>query len=214
MLDLGNGDDKSLTADIRLLDGASHIKARYIALSHRWSLQPHIELTQETYSALLKNIPYASLPLLFQDAVKVCRQVGVRYLWIDALCIIQHDEQDWRTESACMGQIYKNADCVTLAHFARGDDEGFLEEAFCDRERIRIGSSKPEIILEISVPPVTTAKETIDESPLSRRGWVFQERLLATRAIHFAKILHSSRGDQYFLSGLWSQGICEQLLWI
>lgn len=284
VLELGNGDDESLTADIRLLDGASQKTARYIALSHRWSSPPRIELTKETYSERLRNIPFASLPLLFRDAVTFCRQMGVRYLWIDALCIIQRDETDWRIESGRMGEIYKYADCVILAHFARGDDEEFLNEAFCERDKIAIRSSEPDTVLEISVTPVTAAKETIDESPLSKRGWVFQERMLATRAIHFArrtvamevmgdlkgsadretaqrnmkrlllgqeeveprafrqlwaklirsysacdltrdedklpaisglaKILHSSRANQYFLSGLWSLSLYEQLLWV
>ncbi|CZR52621.1 uncharacterized protein PAC_02498 [Phialocephala subalpina] len=285
VLDLGNGEDESLTANIRLLDDTSHINEKYVALSHRWSSQPHIQLTKETYREYLENIPFANLPLLFKDAAKFCRQMGVRYLWIDALCIIQKDEEDWRAEASRMGRIYKDADCVIMPHFAKGDSEGFLEEAFSEQERILIKSTGPDATeLEILVKPVTAAKKTIDESPLSKRGWVFQERLLATRVVHFAprnvmmevmgdlrgsvdeeipqrklkrlllgqeeasprqflqlwatlvqsyseceltndkdklpaisglaKILHSSRVDQYFLSGLWSMNLWEQLLWI
>lgn len=52
----------------------------------------------------------ADLPVVFQEAVTVTIKLGLRYLWIDALCIIQDDPSDWERESACMAEIL----CVVL----------------------------------------------------------------------------------------------------
>jgi hypothetical protein len=51
---------------------------------------------------------FASLPKSFQDAVTVTRGLGLRYLWIDALCIAQDDKSDWELESGNMAAIYRN----------------------------------------------------------------------------------------------------------
>ncbi|KAH8728161.1 hypothetical protein GQ44DRAFT_593740, partial [Phaeosphaeriaceae sp. PMI808] len=50
--------------------------------------------TRETYGSYQNNISWDSLPLLFQNAVQICQMLGVQYLWIDKLCIIQHDDDD------------------------------------------------------------------------------------------------------------------------
>jgi hypothetical protein len=47
--------------------------------------------------------PFSELPQTFRDAVSLVRQLRLRYLRIDALCIIQDDEEDWEKEASCMG---------------------------------------------------------------------------------------------------------------
>jgi hypothetical protein len=43
------------------------------------------------------------------DAVELCRRLSIRYLWVDAVCIIQGSKEDWQREAALMGQVYANA---------------------------------------------------------------------------------------------------------
>ncbi|PQE03115.1 heterokaryon incompatibility protein [Rutstroemia sp. NJR-2017a BVV2] len=59
----------------------------------------------------------------FQNAVQITRALGLRYLWIDSLCIIQDDKDDWQFESAKMANIYLGS-CVTIAATASFDSTG------------------------------------------------------------------------------------------
>lgn len=65
--------------------------ADYIALSHVWGGPENVTITtkRDTLSMRCDSIPLSTMPLTFQNAVKVCRELGVQYLWIDSLCIIQ-----------------------------------------------------------------------------------------------------------------------------
>ncbi|KAF2195708.1 HET-domain-containing protein [Zopfia rhizophila CBS 207.26] len=54
------------------------------------------------------------MPKHFQDAIMVTRRLGIQYLRIDSLCIIQDSVQDWREQSALMGQIYADA-CLNIS---------------------------------------------------------------------------------------------------
>lgn len=82
----------------------------YVTLSHCWGQTDSIHSIQTERHNLRdhkKVIKFLSLPKTFQDAVTLCRELGIKYLWIDSLCIIQNDEADWVTESAKMGSIYE-----------------------------------------------------------------------------------------------------------
>jgi Heterokaryon incompatibility protein (HET) len=66
------------------------------------------------------------LPKTFQDALEVTRYFGVRYLWIDSLCILQDSQDDWRRESALTGQIYQDSYCNIAAMTAQDPTEGLF----------------------------------------------------------------------------------------
>ncbi|KAF8851598.1 hypothetical protein BDZ45DRAFT_601202, partial [Acephala macrosclerotiorum] len=146
-------------------------------------------------------IRFDSLPLTFQDAVTFCRLMGVYFLWIDALCIKQDDREDWEIESATMGQIYRNADFVLIAHSAVGDADGFLAKFHRKSSAVLLGSSNSKSGGVFEATLVDQASISISYSGLSRRGWIFQERLLARRAVHFllGDILIENMGQQVLL---------------
>jgi hypothetical protein len=64
------------------------LSAPYITLSHRWG-QDMIKLEQGTQEAMLRGMPVSVLPGTYQDAIRVVRHIGVRYLWIDSLCMLK-----------------------------------------------------------------------------------------------------------------------------
>ncbi|KAF4965739.1 hypothetical protein FSARC_6522 [Fusarium sarcochroum] len=116
-------DDYVILVNTKHLEAA---KARYIALSHRWGKTLlRCCTTPENYSAHMKGIPLASMPDTFRDAVKMARNLGFHYLWIDSLCIIQQDPQDWRHESGKMFDVYANS-VLTLAAVHAEDSNGGL----------------------------------------------------------------------------------------
>lgn len=81
----------------------------YIALSHCWGGGQPLKTTKENISSMKTGIPWAKLPNTFQDAITVTRRLGLRYLWIDSLCIVQDDAQDWEREAANMAVIFESA---------------------------------------------------------------------------------------------------------
>ncbi|KAM7186269.1 Heterokaryon incompatibility protein (HET) domain containing protein [Naviculisporaceae sp. PSN 640] len=102
---------------------------RYIALSYRWGEGNRLLTTKSTYAQHQTSIQIEIVPKTIRDAIHVTRHLGIRYLWVDALCIVQDDEQDWTKEAARMGDIYMNALCTIAAHAADHADCGFLKEA-------------------------------------------------------------------------------------
>lgn len=78
-----------------LCDGASlQFDSHFLTLSHCWGLDPIFRLLTTNYEALKESIPIPELPQVFQDAVSLTRRLGMQYLWIDFLCILQDLKDD------------------------------------------------------------------------------------------------------------------------
>jgi Heterokaryon incompatibility protein (HET) len=90
---------------IRLIETRGQI-GHYIALSHSWGKQQLLVTTRETYAERMRGISLQSLPPTFRDAISITRGLGIRFIWIDSLCIIQGDKLDWQQQSAVMADIY------------------------------------------------------------------------------------------------------------
>jgi hypothetical protein len=131
------------------------------------------------------GIRFADLPKTFQDAIMVARYLGVRYLWIDALCIVQDDKIDWHREALSMGNIYQNAICTIAVHDALDDSQGFLADSLRPPASVSLGSNHNSADSTVSLR--SNFRAAVEKSELSRRGWVLQERFLSTRTLHFTK---------------------------
>jgi hypothetical protein len=81
-------------------------RSAFCALSHCWGpnnpLVPRLVTTRDNIEQHCIQIPFKSLPKTFREAVEVVRALGIRYLWIDCLCIIQGDAADWAYEASLM----------------------------------------------------------------------------------------------------------------
>lgn len=101
-------------------------RGNYAALSHCWGTKESLKTVTSTLDEHLNGISSAKFPKTFQDAIVVCRRLGIPYLWIDSLCTIQDSKDDWATQSAQMSDIYSNA-IVTISTDAAPDSHcGFL----------------------------------------------------------------------------------------
>ncbi|KAF2135187.1 uncharacterized protein K452DRAFT_314180 [Aplosporella prunicola CBS 121167] len=164
--------------------GFNRRAVRYVALSHKWGASQHFTTTVSTMSERCSGISIRKdLPATFRDAVEVVSQLGYSYLWIDALCIIQDDEQDWAKESGKMADVYGNAHFTIAVHCARDDTEGFLDRSMAKRTAVEFQG--PDSTYYICRPANLEADVT--DSQLCRRGWVLQERFLASNTIHFTE---------------------------
>jgi len=166
--------------------------ARYIALSYCWGSEtatPFTTTTSENLEDRKRGISIRELPRTFQDAVEITRRLGIRFLWIDSLCILQgHDDSaraDWSTEASKMTEVYGGAYLTIAAASASNVHEGILvREHRADHEvELHLHSeSHPGINHAVFVRPKASFQQSIDE-PLYHRGWTLQERILSPRVL-------------------------------
>jgi hypothetical protein len=122
ILDVGT-DDQIRSVKLRDRDEVP-LQAVYMTLSHCWGGLQITRLTADSYKDFRSGINLDTLPKTFQDAVCLTRNLGVRYLWIDSLCIVQDSEEDWRLQAAEMGSIYRHSWCNIAATGAKDGRDG------------------------------------------------------------------------------------------
>lgn len=98
----------------------------YVTLSHCWGTSSVLKLLQSNELLFRNSIAFNRLPKSFRHAIEVTRLLGMRYLWIDSLCIIQDSLQDWREEAAVMLEIYRNSFCNIAATAASNSSIGLF----------------------------------------------------------------------------------------
>ncbi|KAG4270211.1 hypothetical protein FPRO04_11649 [Fusarium proliferatum] len=169
---------------------------KYLILSYCWgSGNDPAKTTRANLSARLKHIDEKVLPKTIQDTIKLTRLLGFRYLWVDALCIIQSHpgdnyQDDFKAEAPKMGAYYTNAVCLISALGASDSSTGL----FAPRPAHRYPTTSCVISFDkrtneyVHLPaPRRALVDEFDAAPLLKRGWCFQERLLARRTLHWSR---------------------------
>ncbi|PVH68832.1 HET-domain-containing protein, partial [Cadophora sp. DSE1049] len=169
VLDLGDAD----TTDVKIAAGKGII-AKYVALSYCWGRRAGDlpKITKETLPVWTTQIPSNILPVLFQEIISITRALGLRYLWIDSLCILQDDVHDWERESGHMAAVYEGSWLTIAATFAPSPRQTLFDPRLAHVRFRNIRGVKPSLIPRWDVPLMT-------------RAWAFQERLLSPRILHF-----------------------------
>ena len=163
----------------------------YFALSYCWGTSPHVSTTKANYSQQLKKVHWDFLPRTCRDAVELTRALGYSWLWVDSLCIVQDDREEWHDEASRMGEIYRNAVLTVSATNASHVGFGCFHErpesrTFKNRLRQAEDSPSHVLIREPSVHSNLMSTPSAEEEwPLFRRAWCLQERLMSTRVLHF-----------------------------
>ncbi|KAJ4292412.1 hypothetical protein N0V90_009074 [Kalmusia sp. IMI 367209] len=202
VIDVGTG---SGPPEPRILVPNVDQRADYFALSYSWGKGMYpARMTQKNLAQMQERIVMKNLPKTIQDAIIFTKLVGLtRYLWVDALCIVQTKEQDvpgddqahisdWNIESRKFGSYYHNALCTLAATGTSCSTEGL----FLDRPGLRYPtqpchlrrfspSGIPRGMIIEQVPP--SWWESIQNGPLFGRGWTVQERALSMRMLHFSR---------------------------
>jgi len=180
VLDVGLNDGKIIKLSDSILRDD-----RYVCLSHCWGNSRALLTTKENLQLHRDGIHFDMFPRTFQDAITFCRSLGVRYIWIDSLCIIQNDALDWERESGIMASIYENSYVTVSATHSPNSHTGcFSSRPFFSSTDSSNGQrhhiyARPQI-----VHPNNTVWK-FHTLPLMNRGWVYQERILSPRVIHF-----------------------------
>jgi hypothetical protein len=198
LLDIQSTDVVRLVDTCQIDRGVDISHPKYAALSHCWGMTHEPQLNESTFSDLTKGIPTKDFPRLFQDAVFLAKFIGVPYLWIDSLCIIQDSRDDWKRESVKMGAIYKHCFLCIAATAAPDNNSPLLAQH-------KVGWSRPlvhgNLVVQGDVGMELTddiyklesgwcermrflSQCVVDTAPLNKRSWVLQERTLAPRILH------------------------------
>ncbi|KAH7038285.1 heterokaryon incompatibility protein-domain-containing protein [Microdochium trichocladiopsis] len=195
----------------------NHIE--YAALSHCWGSYPPLKTTKANLDRLSQDFAIRGTqsndlipPRTFREAVELCRALNIQYIWIDSLCIVQDDLEEWQAEATLMGSVYANAQLTIAASSAADSTEGCFPSILPDRgsafhRRSRLITqfrailspgkvNNEEMPLSNAGAPRTTGNlhavrvypsrlgfhSTI--SNLRERGWALQEHVLSRRVVH------------------------------
>ncbi|KAL7945486.1 heterokaryon incompatibility domain-containing protein [Trichoderma barbatum] len=180
---------------VRLIDGANlslDTNTPYIALSHSWGNTMPIQLIASRLAEFTNGIAFTDLPATFRDAAALTLELGVSYLWIDSLCIIQDSASDWLHEAQRMAAVYTFSHLTIAASASKNPATGLSPSP---RPRtvivrpnwtgfIQEWGLQPGQTLRITNPWYQDFGNTIVSAPLNRRGWTYQEYVLSPRVLH------------------------------
>lgn len=143
----------------------------------------------------------------------VCRELGIHYLWIDTLCIVQDSQEDWERQSSVMGTIYHES-TLTIAALAAFDSSERLVIPNEMRDFVRLPWSFGNYRGQAYVCPSSwtyffhsfnihrSHPDTVVRNALSKRGWAYQEQVLARRTLKFMHGVMNWTCGEY----TWEQG--------
>lgn len=186
ILDLGDQE----APNIRLFVSDEGAVGRYAALSYCWGRSNHFLLTNYTLSDLQKGFHISQLPQTLQDAVRVTREIGLRYLWVDALCIIQGQDAeaitDWNVEVSKMATVYKNAFVTISAAAAQNASGGLFNGSHCYLPFVsRWASPGPREVAIWARATWWNKHPDLKWEPINSRAWTLQETIFSSRVLFY-----------------------------
>lgn len=175
--------------EVRLVNSSTdEVSGDYVALSYRWGVSSALQLTSATLGPFRTGVSTDQLPQTVQDAILIARRLKIKYLWVDALCIVQDSPDDWAQEAASMSDVYQHCLLTIAALGAAHSGEGLFSkrdpllllpcELFSTADGELIGARSWRTTICDPVP-------AFSESPLHSRGWVVQEHILSPRTLSF-----------------------------
>lgn len=179
---------------------------RYAALSYCWGSPlatdsvTYLRTTIQSLESMKRHVHEQTIPLTILDAIKVCKALSIRYLWVDSLCIIQDEKSDWERESASMTLIYKNAFVTICTPSSKTTNDGFLVR---HRKRVKVPFRsrvarqrwEPSIVGHYNLVASGTHRNEdfswpeldVNDTSWSKRGWTLQEFQMSNRVLIFGE---------------------------
>jgi hypothetical protein len=178
--------------------------ANYVSLSYCWGKDQPEKTTTANISKYKDGILIPELPQTIQDAIRVTQSLGIRFLWVDSLCIVQDDPLDMAKELSLIPDYYENSLVTICAARTSSCVQGFLQprktaeyltgpfalQYYCPSGSV----GSVQLVQHRSFSPL--------EEVINSRGWTLQESLLSTRLLSYG-----TRGLRWScLEETWSRG--------
>jgi hypothetical protein len=157
----------------------------YAALSYCWGPNQTGLTKINNIDSRFQRLDMSTLSRSIQDAIITTRKIGIKYLWIDALCIIQDSIDDKVIELASMCRTYQNATVTIVAASANSANQGFLEDRYPPKPSTQIPFWSPDGKLS-SVSLRLEDRYDDEREPINTRAWTLQEQLLSPRLLIYA----------------------------
>lgn len=170
-------------APVRLVESIA-VPVPYATLSYCWGAAKPLSTTKATLSARLHHISENSLPIVFRQAMQLARNLEIKHIWIDSLCIIQDSVEDWETESERMSLYYKNGSLNIVVVASDDPDTPFirnLDETWCPKS-LMVDDLRGTLSL-INTRRLPNLDG--DLGSLFTRAWALQESLFSPRTVNF-----------------------------
>jgi hypothetical protein len=175
LVDIGTEDPKM----VRIVETAKHgITRPYVTLSHCWGKHQFLTLRRANEKLLTtEGVHISELTRNFQEAIDVARSIGMRYIWIDSICIVQGDDGDFSTEGQYMHKVYRFSYCnivaadspdSTFGVFRERDAKSIVPAVYEAGDDSKLENGTWRILKE------SLWKDELLETPIYARGWVFQ----------------------------------------
>ena len=156
----------------------------YAALSYRWASE-QITLRGDTFDRLTNpgglDDEWDDIPLTIKDAMTLCHQLSIQYLWVDALCIQQGDDSEKQSQMRIMDLIYSGA-YLTIVGASGSDSRAGLPGVGGGKRFTEWKEAFDGITLASAQP---TLRFALKNSSWNTRAWTFQEATLSKRLLIF-----------------------------
>ncbi|TGO71107.1 hypothetical protein BELL_0619g00090 [Botrytis elliptica] len=174
--------------EIRLCMSSNENCSEYATLSHCWGKTEVLRLQKDNLQDFLIKIPYDKLCKTFRDEIYIARVLGFSWLWIDSLCIVQGDPEDWSREASRMATVYGLSSLNIAATAAPDGTIGCLFDRdlrYTEKHKVEVKMDRQKQVYSIADDHLYI--NNIANAALTNRAWAFQERILAPRTLHFTE---------------------------
>lgn len=183
---------------------------RYVTLSYCWGKGVEVKLTKQRLPEYRKRLPIDSerMPRTLRDAMDLVRALGLRYIWVDSLCIVQDDPEEWSSVAPLMGKLYGLGYLNICAAAGKNASHGIPGCPATPRHAFQPVATCFGMELAVIRP----VEGDIHSTAWNTRAWTFQERILSPRSLVFVEQRVYFQCRQV----TWSEEInaeCESKIW-